>query len=480
MSSGTVGCVVCCTIFVTFREKTKKKTLLAALKKAQSQVQERLVSERIASTKSFLLRSQKRVEQARQVAVKAREALAEAIASQEKEGLLEEGERRLELLLTEDQATPSLFTAPSPPALAVSAEASRLQALVDNLQKEIAQLRGGPTSHSDGRRRFRRGRGVPTQETQGQHRDSVGHHGKAATDASTHHRRPRTGVVVVEMNNPSARYGLRAVKVGEASHPGPPVRRMRRLVLRNGSPRSPTRVTQVDSETDDDMPLVRRSANAFTGLEVEPGGAPEVYPMSDDADVEVAPKVVGLPEARMARRVVLVPPRSIQDRTAVSSGSRFEVLESEDEAITVAVGGGEDVPARDHTVLAVGVPEIPENVMDEAPSEDEVDGASSVSGVDLSDVAEEALEMDRFPPAGVRVGLASLDIVNVEALFRRGCCLMQNVPKFLVGPFRSVLQLVLQEIQATDWGRCKKGWKLFLLAARMLLFRHPRGGSISR
>ena len=44
----------------------------------------------------------------------------------------------------------------------------------------------------------------------------------------------------------------------------------------------------------------------------------------------------------------------------------------------------------------------------------EVDGASSGSGVDLSDVAEEeTLEMDRFPPAGVRVGLASLDTVNV-------------------------------------------------------------------
>ena len=58
-------------------------TLLAALKKAQSKSQERSVSDRISSTKSFLLRSQKRVEQARQVAVKAREALAEVIVSGE-------------------------------------------------------------------------------------------------------------------------------------------------------------------------------------------------------------------------------------------------------------------------------------------------------------------------------------------------------------------------------------------------------------
>ena len=41
-----------------------RQTMLAAFKKAQSQAQERPVSERIASTKSFISRSQKRVEQA--------------------------------------------------------------------------------------------------------------------------------------------------------------------------------------------------------------------------------------------------------------------------------------------------------------------------------------------------------------------------------------------------------------------------------
>ena len=39
-------------------------TILAALKKAQSQAQERPVSDRIVATKSFLLRAQKRVEHA--------------------------------------------------------------------------------------------------------------------------------------------------------------------------------------------------------------------------------------------------------------------------------------------------------------------------------------------------------------------------------------------------------------------------------
>ena len=82
-------------------------------------------------------------------------------------------------------------------------------------------------------------------------------------------------------------------------------------------------------------------------------------------------------------------------------------------------------------VLAVCVPEIPEDV--------EMHHLrmrwTCTSGVDPFDVAkEETLEMDRFPLAGVRVGLTSLDTVKVEALFWRRGCLMKNVPKFLVGP----------------------------------------------
>ena len=91
------------------------------------------------------MRSQKRVEQARQDAAKAREALAEAVASQEKEeGLLAGRERRLDQLLAEERATPP-FTAPPglPVVPTVSAEVSRLQAIIDSLQDEMSQLRVG-------------------------------------------------------------------------------------------------------------------------------------------------------------------------------------------------------------------------------------------------------------------------------------------------------------------------------------------------
>ena len=59
--------------------------------------------------------------------------------------LVAEGERRLEQLLVEEQATPSPFTAPpGPPAvLTVPAEVSRLQAIIDSLQEKFSQLRVG-------------------------------------------------------------------------------------------------------------------------------------------------------------------------------------------------------------------------------------------------------------------------------------------------------------------------------------------------
>ena len=57
-----------------------------------------------------------------------------------------------------------------------------------------------------------------------------------------------------------------------------------------------------------------------------------MFPLSDDADVALLPSR----EVVASRRVVLVPhspgtPRSVQDRSVGSIGSRFAVLESDDE-----------------------------------------------------------------------------------------------------------------------------------------------------
>ena len=100
------------------------------------------MSERIKSTKLFLLRKQRRVEEARPL--KAREVLAEPIAAQEKEETLwADKERRLAELVLEEKAAPSPSTVP-PQSVGpdVSAELSRMQAIIDNLQGEFPRLRG--------------------------------------------------------------------------------------------------------------------------------------------------------------------------------------------------------------------------------------------------------------------------------------------------------------------------------------------------
>ena len=80
--------------------------------------------------------------------------------------------------------------------------------------------------------------------------------------------------------------------------------------------------------------------------------------------------------------------------------------------------------------------------------------------------------------AATRAGFASLDSVNDEEVFRRRGCVMKTVPYFLRGLFRTVLRIALRQIQSIDMVERERGWKLFLLAPRMLLHRLPRGGLI--
>ena len=119
--------------------------LQEGLKKARAQAQERPVSERIHATKLFLER--KRVEAARQSTMKAREELAACLAAQEKEeALLADGEQRLVQLLLEEKNNPSPFRSPPlPPVVAdAKAELLRMQTVIDDLQRDLVRLRGGP------------------------------------------------------------------------------------------------------------------------------------------------------------------------------------------------------------------------------------------------------------------------------------------------------------------------------------------------
>ena len=120
-------------------------TIKAALHKAEVQAQERPVSEQIKSTQLFIGRIEKRVEQARQAVIVAREALDKALAiQQEQEAMLADGVKRLTELQEKERSMPSPFAVPEPTVSAsVQAEFSRLQSVIEGLQKELSSFRSG-------------------------------------------------------------------------------------------------------------------------------------------------------------------------------------------------------------------------------------------------------------------------------------------------------------------------------------------------
>ena len=76
--------------------------------------------------------------------------------------------------------------------------------------------------------------------------------------------------------------------------------------------------------------------------------------------------------------------------------------------------------------------------------------------------------------AGFRAGFASLDEVCLETTCRARVLTLQTAPQSLRGTLRSALRagLLSATVGCTDHERVR-GWKLFLLAPRMLLYREP-------
>ena len=88
---------------------------------------------------------------------------------------------------------------------------------------------------------------------------------------------------------------------------------------------------------------------------------------------------------------------------------------------------------------------------------------------------------DLAPAAGaMRTGFMSLDAVDFEDFFRRRAIVMKSVPRFLRGPFRSVLRIALQEALSPDVARRERGWKLLMAAPRMFLSKPPEGVSSAK
>ena len=57
---------------------------------------------------------------------------------------------------------------------------------------------------------------------------------------------------------------------------------------------------------------------------------------------------------------------------------------------------------------------------------------------------------------------------------------MKTVPHFLRGPFRNALRVAMDEALEVNQLRSERGWKLFMLLPRLLLFRPPRAGNVHK
>ena len=183
----------------------------------------------------------------------------------------------------------------------------------------------------------------------------------------------------------------------------------------------------------------------------------------------------------------------------VQSASAFSVLakaasfdgRGPHDHVTVPVVNiaGEDSEESSVDTQSVGRVEIdgrplPENVEEEElPHEsDSEEFGSVISGAEEEEVDEVQVEdvvPPRVAPAVIREVFRSLDDVNLVHVCSHRAVVMQNIPRCIRGPY--ALRKALEEmIVRGDEVRRERGWKLFLLLPRLLLFRHARGGLISK
>ena len=130
------------------------------------------------------------------------------------------------------------------------------------------------------------------------------------------------------------------------------------------------------------------------------------------------------------------------------------------------------------TVVAEAIPHDPAE-------EDDRESLWSVGGdLESADDAEEEIPFRHPGVRSCQLGFRSLDVVQLSDAFQQRGCLMQNVPRFLRGPFRRALRVALEEIlkgaRTNDTVTEERGWKLFLMLPRMLLHRPGRGEMVSK
>ena len=116
--------------------------------------------------------------------------------------------------------------------------------------------------------------------------------------------------------------------------------------------------------------------------------------------------------------------------------------------------------------------------------EGDSNGEAEMEHQERNNTVEEPDDVLFVPHARVSTaGFASLDEVDLAEVFEVRACVMKSIPKFMRGAYRGAMKLSLQEIQRGSANNSTvetRGWKLFFLLPRLLLFKPPRGGLVPR
>ena len=239
----------------------------------------------------------------------------------------------------------------------------------------------------------------------------------------------------------------------------------------------------LSSESEDEDRALEPCVSQLTHVDAEPTQVDDAVDVISgdavDSTVGDPPEVQAETMRRpTVRRLVLVPqvgeytPQSIQDRFSQSSVNAELSEEAQDP----------------HSVRFVEPPSDADGALLSSVNDTESlgDGQSDFDGEEefVAPEPEPIREADhaRVTPA-IREGLRSLDHVDLVHLFSIRAVVMKSPPKFVRGAYRAAMRIALEEIvlghQAQNEDRQSRGWKLFVLLARMLLFR-PRGGLIPK
>ena len=249
----------------------------------------------------------------------------------------------------------------------------------------------------------------------------------------------------------NAKYGLRGVRVGEASNPGP--KKRRRRVTSSPDPTDSDRTAFLDGFEQDLCPVVqerRGTQLAPTMIQspestlVEESGKVSQLVVDMSVDDSVDEESKGVTHVQPARRrLVLVSTQVESTRPTVED---VDCPGSE----TESVGSLND---DDHSV---------QGSLSEVNSEDGPD--LRIGGVKARQISE---------------GMESMDEVILG-----DTSVMKSVPKFVRGPFRMACRVAFDH-HATSMARGDRlgqvrAWKFFLMLPRMLLSRPPRGGEVPK